>query len=274
MPNISGDSPEKHQVVTKILELLHDHSLEQLNTTPTRGSNTLALVLKNVPNKVKICEVLSPAQAELFTDHHVFLFELLLFQLPKIRRTDYDYPKGDFWRLTNFSWMSKSGISDYNLRQYQPRLAKMEEGIPRGSITTHTMNETKGSKLYSLDVFFNSVAELRNPPHQLNILSKSLKSFVVPSSVCYVPVASNISTPFVPVVNLIPKGVVKTRNITDFAEYAGISRNFAEYHGISWFMSNVPLCFVYFSLTGTVSTSPNLARAQRASNDCRATRSL
>ena len=31
-----------------------------------------------------------------------------------------------------------------------------------------------------------------------------------------------------------------------------------------------------FSLTGTVSTSPSLAkaRAQRASNDCRATRSL
>ena len=31
-----------------------------------------------------------------------------------------------------------------------------------------------------------------------------------------------------------------------------------------------------FSLTGTVSTSPNLAkaRARRASNDCRATRSL
>ena len=34
--------------------------------------------------------------------------------------------------------------------------------------------------------------------------------------------------------------------------------------------------FVYFSLTGTVSTLPNLAkvRARRASNDCRATRSL
>ena len=63
---------------------------------------------------------------------------------------------------------------------------------------------------------------------------------------------------------------MKTRN-------AGLSRNFAEYHGISWFMSNVPLCFVYprtcnnyqyrvilglshFSLTGTVSTSPNLAK--------------
>ena len=25
-------------------------------------------------------------------------------------------------------------------------------------------------------------------------------------------------------------------------------------------MSNVPLCFLYFSLTGTVSTSPNLAK--------------
>ena len=36
------------------------------------------------------------------------------------------------------------------------------------------------------------------------------------------------------------------------------------------------LCFVYFSLTWTVSTSPNLAkaRARRASNDRRATRSL
>ena len=69
---------------------------------------------------------------------------------------------------------------------------------------------------------------------------------------------------------------MKTRNAGLSPEYARISRNFAEYHGISWFMSNVALCFVYFSLTGTVSTSPNLAkaRAPRASNDCRATRSL
>ena len=40
---------------------------------------------------------------------------------------------------------------------------------------------------------------------------------------------------------------------------------------------SVLFCYIkIFSLTGTVSTSPNLAKARvrRASNDCRATRSL
>ena len=81
-------------------------------------------------------------------------------------------------------------------------------------------------------------------------------------------------------------GVVKTRNAgisRNFAEYHGISRNITEFRGISRnFAVHVecalvlPLCFGYFSLTGTVSTSPNLAkaRARWASNDCRATGSL
>ena len=71
------------------VELLHDHFLEQPNTAPTRGSDTLDLVLTNFPNKVKICDVLSPAQAELFTDHHVI-------EVPKVHRKVYNYRQGDF----------------------------------------------------------------------------------------------------------------------------------------------------------------------------------
>ena len=59
MPHISWDSPEKtlDSNENTFVELLHDHLLEQLNTAPTRGSNTLDLVLTNVPNKVYICDV-------------------------------------------------------------------------------------------------------------------------------------------------------------------------------------------------------------------------
>ena len=59
MPHISWDSPEKtlDSNENTFVELLHDHLLEQLNTAPTRGSNTLDLVLTNVPNKVYTCDV-------------------------------------------------------------------------------------------------------------------------------------------------------------------------------------------------------------------------
>jgi exonuclease III len=100
MPHVSWDSPEKTSGGNEntFVELLHDHFLEQLNTAPTRGNNTLDLVLTNIPNKVKICEILSPTQAELFTDHNIIVFELsmCLNQLPKIRRTVYNYRQGDF----------------------------------------------------------------------------------------------------------------------------------------------------------------------------------
>ncbi len=60
-----GTRQRKLQVVINknaFVELLNDHFLERLNTTPTRGNNTLDIVLTNIPNKVKICEILSPVQ--------------------------------------------------------------------------------------------------------------------------------------------------------------------------------------------------------------------
>ena len=100
MPHVSWNSPEKTSGGNEntFVELLHDHFLEQLNIAPTRGNNTLDLVLTNIPNKVKICEILSPTQAELFTDHNIIVFELSMChnQLPKIRRTVYNYRQGDF----------------------------------------------------------------------------------------------------------------------------------------------------------------------------------
>ena len=104
MPQI-WDTPEKTSGSNEnaFVELLHDHFLEQYNTTPTRCNNTLDLVLTNIPNKVKICEILSPAQAELFTDHSIIDFELSMCynQLLKIRRTVYNYRQGDYGLLLN-----------------------------------------------------------------------------------------------------------------------------------------------------------------------------
>ena len=89
----------------------------------------------------------------------------------------------------------------------------MEESFPTSSSTTHTINESKGLKLCSLDEFYNtaqyqeeklSVAELKKLPHQLNISWNILKVFVVPLSVCYVSVDPDISTPSVPAMDLIP----------------------------------------------------------------------
>jgi hypothetical protein len=118
MTHISWDSPEKTSGSNEntFVELLHDHFLEQLNTAPTRGNNTLNLVLTNIPNKVKICEILSPTQAELFTDHNIIVVELSMChnQLPKIRRTVYNYRQGDFAGLRTSPSMSKSGFPDYN----------------------------------------------------------------------------------------------------------------------------------------------------------------
>ena len=105
MPHISWDSPEKTSGVNEntFAELLHDHFLEQLNTAPTRGKYTLDLLLTNIPNKVKISEILSPAQAELYTDHNIIVFELSVRHnhLPKIHRTVYNYRQGDFAGLRN-----------------------------------------------------------------------------------------------------------------------------------------------------------------------------
>ena len=140
MPRISLDSPEKTSGGNEntFVELLHDHFLEQLNTAPTSGKYTFDLVLTNVPNKVKIREILSPAQAELYTDHSIIVFELSVCynHLPKNHRTVCNYRQGDFAGLrTSLECLDLESlfISDDNIcHNWQ----QWEKGVPGSSIST------------------------------------------------------------------------------------------------------------------------------------------
>ena len=95
LPQISWNSQETTtgDVGNSFIEILHDFFLVQLNNTATRKDNILDLVITNIPDLDKICEVWSPEKAEIFTDHNVINFDLLLHlkRPPKIQRTLYDY---------------------------------------------------------------------------------------------------------------------------------------------------------------------------------------
>jgi hypothetical protein len=82
MPHISWNSPENTTEAIEIsfLDLMNDYFLSQLNNKPTRRNNVLDLVLTNVPNLVNIHEVLSPTEAEVFTDHNISIFNKTSFQ--------------------------------------------------------------------------------------------------------------------------------------------------------------------------------------------------
>ena len=62
-----------------------------------RENNIFDLVITNIPELVNISEVLSPAEAEIFTYHSVINFDLLVHpkRLPRINRTVYVYQRGD-----------------------------------------------------------------------------------------------------------------------------------------------------------------------------------
>ena len=100
MPHISWNSPENTTGAIEIsfLDLMNDYFLSQLNNKPTRRNNVLDLVLTNVPNLVNIHEVLSPTEAEVFTDHNIILFDVLISPKSPVNmnRTVYDYQRGNF----------------------------------------------------------------------------------------------------------------------------------------------------------------------------------
>lgn len=81
LPNISWDSVDSASGANErpFIEALHDHVLTQINSTPTRGSNILDLVITSAPEHTKVTEVLSPDRAGVFTDHCVVLFEYNAF---------------------------------------------------------------------------------------------------------------------------------------------------------------------------------------------------
>ena len=72
-PNINWNLTKSTTAASDIdfVALLNDFFLEQLFTTPTRGSNMLDLVITSIPENVEITEILLPEEAGIFTDHSV-----------------------------------------------------------------------------------------------------------------------------------------------------------------------------------------------------------
>ena len=72
MSKISCDSLEN---TSGTKEILNDCFLTQLNFIPTRHDRVLDLVITNVLDRVRVREVLSPKESDVFTDHGTVSFE-------------------------------------------------------------------------------------------------------------------------------------------------------------------------------------------------------
>ena len=86
----------------KFFELFADYFLEQLIPGPThRGGNKLDLLLCNCPEIIKRESTSSPEQSGFPTDHHILVFKIqkLISRAKSIRRTVFDYRRGNFEHL-------------------------------------------------------------------------------------------------------------------------------------------------------------------------------
>ena len=103
LSKISWDSLETTSGSKEVafLEILTDHFLTQLNFIPTRRDSVLDFVITNVPDRVRVRELLSPKESDVFTDHGTVSseFHASTKATYKIKRAVYDYRNGDFDRL-------------------------------------------------------------------------------------------------------------------------------------------------------------------------------
>ena len=104
MPKITWDSPENISGTKEMafLEILNDNFLTQLNFIPTCRDRVLDLAITNVPDRVRVREVLSPKESDVFPDHAwhgVFSISRLFKSYSQNKRTVYDYSNGVFDRL-------------------------------------------------------------------------------------------------------------------------------------------------------------------------------
>ena len=84
------------------LEILNDNFLTQLNFIPTCRDRVLDLAITNVPDRVRVREVLSPKESDVFPDHAwhgVFSISRPFKSYSQNKRTVYDYSNGVFDRL-------------------------------------------------------------------------------------------------------------------------------------------------------------------------------
>ena len=83
----------------KFCELFADYFLEQLIPGPThRGGNKLDLLLCNCPEIIRGVSTSAPEQSGFPTDHHILVFKIqkLISRAKSIRRTVFDYRRGNF----------------------------------------------------------------------------------------------------------------------------------------------------------------------------------
>ena len=76
--------------------------LTQLNFIPTCRDRVLDLAIRNVPDRARVREVLSPKESDVFPDHAwhgVFSISRLYKSYSQNKRTVYDYSNGVFDRL-------------------------------------------------------------------------------------------------------------------------------------------------------------------------------
>ena len=102
-PKICWESPELTAGKDKVqfTKILNDHYLTQVSRVPTRGDHILDLVISSVPENLQNMSLLSPSQSELITDHSAITFDIATpFKArPKIKRTVFDYNRGNFNKL-------------------------------------------------------------------------------------------------------------------------------------------------------------------------------
>ena len=77
LPNTSWDLTLNTSGVNEVnfIDILNDHFLIQVNSTPTRANKVLDLLITSVPELVTVSEILSPEKSELMTDHCAILHE-------------------------------------------------------------------------------------------------------------------------------------------------------------------------------------------------------
>ena len=139
------------------LEILNDHFLTQLNFIPTRHDRVLDLVITNVPDRVRVLEVLSPKESDVFTDHGTVSFEFHASTKAthKIKRTVYDYRNGDFDGLRGSSWSLEFMQSYSRQRRHQLGLDLLEGRIYERSLGFYPNQKYQGKKHPALDHKWN-----------------------------------------------------------------------------------------------------------------------
>ena len=82
LSKISWDSLENTTGAKEVafLEILNAHFLTQLKSIPTRRDRVLDLVIANVPDRVRVSEVLCPNESDVFPDHGTCLLNFTPLQ--------------------------------------------------------------------------------------------------------------------------------------------------------------------------------------------------